>query len=91
MNLNELIDELNELRDELAARGECSTERAGEVEVNAAIQPNYPLAAPIKTVTALEYMGARGGYVVYVASGASHEYASSSAWEGGVVELSEED
>lgn len=79
MTLNELIEELLELRD---------SEDCGESEVMAAVQPNYPLAAEVDAIT---FDCASKGHspVVWIATGAAphgrNPYAPKHAWDGGAV------
>ena len=66
MTLNELIRALEDFRDSFD----------GDPEVKVALQPNWPLAAPIRVATKI-------GDTLWLATGAATEYAPSKAWEGG--------
>lgn len=67
MNLNDLIEQLQELREE----------HGDDVEVRLAIQPHWPLEHSIDNVGAAEDDDAR--IVVYIGEGTQHGYLSGAA------------
>ena len=71
MDINELIEQLEDLRDQCAELGITP-------EVQIATQPNYPLSSGVDAVT--YYKG-----TVYIAAEDGNEYAPSEAWNGGFV------
>ncbi len=87
MNLNELIDELEQMRD--YARDMLGIEE-GDIEVRIAQQPAWPLASPIDAVTLLK-ADSKKEPVLWLAAGGASEYASRQAWDGGVIEEEERD
>ena len=84
MTLNELIEELQDIA--------AQNEEAGEMEVYGAIQPNYPIAVEVDTVT-VDHTGKEP--IVWIATGSSpyniNPYAPKHAWEGGEVFAHEDD
>jgi hypothetical protein len=89
MTLNELIEELKELREEIAINT-GDEDNAGEAEVFMAYQPNYPLQSDVEYVTAIKG-DARQACRVYLAAGGDNAYAPSAAWEGGWYEEDKEE
>jgi len=83
MNLDDLIEELTDLRTELAHSRGISEEKAGEIEVMIAYQPNYPLRVGISSVTGFQ----DSNQPVYLSSGGESNYVTKEAWDGGLVEL----
>lgn len=89
MKLNELIEELQALREEMAMEMNISEDAAGDAEVALAYQPNYPLQADAEYVTG---MARNGKPYVYIGTGDGNDYAPRCAWDGGFVnEEREED
>ena len=87
MTLNELIQQLTDLREELAYGGD--EYEAGEVEVIGATQPNYPLDCELQEITAI--IDDEGIKRVYLAFDDAGEYGTRRAWDGGIIEIDDED
>jgi len=80
MTLNELIERLEEIRDEAS----------GDIQILGAFQPNYPLVADVAAVTTfLSEDADESG--VYIALADARNYGSSAMWDDEVVYRDEED
>ena len=80
MTLNELIERLEEIRNEAS----------GDIQILGAFQPNYPLVADVAAVTTfLSEDADESG--VYIALGDGRNYGSSAMWDDEVVYRDEED
>lgn len=90
MTLGQLIEQLQDMQREL---GDC----ADECPVLLAVQPSWPLAHTIEAVTAIQSEGAEpGAKTIWLAASSGHPYrispyAPKAAWEGGVVEHSDDE
>lgn len=82
MKLNELIEKLEDLRD--------NPDVGGDIEIRGAFQPNYPLISRIDAVTALISEDSKESGV-YIALGDGTNYGSPLMWEDDVVYRDEED
>ena len=80
MTLDELIEELEEMRDNFG----------GETLVRGVFQPNYPLIAQIETVTMFDFAESdeRG---VYIGLADGKNYGTELHYEGGVVTDDDQD
>jgi hypothetical protein len=80
MTLNELIERLEEIRDEVS----------GNIQVLGAFQPNYPLIANIDAVTTLISDDSdRAG--VYIALSDGNSYGSRDLWDDDFIERDEDE
>ena len=80
MTLNELIERLEEIRDEVS----------GNSEIFGAFQPNYPLTTRIAAITTLvSNDGDKAG--VYIALGDGDNYGSRNLWDDEIVYEEDED
>jgi hypothetical protein len=80
MTLNELIERLEELRDEVS----------GNTPIRGAFQPNYPLVADVAAITAFVSEDADESGI-YIALGDGRDYGSRDMWEDEIVYRDEED
>lgn len=80
MTLNELIERLEELRDDYGVDGDS--------DVRGAFQPNYPLVARIDAITAIN---GDDEVIIYVALADARDYGSDKMWEDGWVEQDGDD
>lgn len=80
MTLTELIDRLEDLREDL---------QTGELEVRGVLQPNYPLIARIDAITAIVDSGDKDG--VFIGLGEAKEYASSLHYSDDIVSADEDE
>jgi poly-beta-hydroxyalkanoate depolymerase len=78
MNINEIIERLEEMRDELG----------GEVHVRSVIQPNYPLLADLLTVTAVTE---KEKTTVYIGIGEARQYGSDIHYADEIIHEEETD
>lgn len=86
MTLNELIERLEALREEIVDFTGKTEDEAGASEVFIAYQPNYPLQASLRSITAMPFRAGGGREestpeVVYLGSGERNAYAPAEAWE----------
>lgn len=80
MTLNELIERLEEIREEVS----------GNTLIRGAFQPNYPLIAGVEAITT--YVSEDADETgVYIALGDAREYGSSDLWNDELVYRDEED
>jgi hypothetical protein len=81
MTLNELIERLEELRDDL--------EISGNSPIKGAFQPNYPLTASVHAVTTL--IDEEGNARIFIALGDAHDYGARTLWEDDIVDSREQE
>ncbi len=82
MTRNELIERLEELRDDL--------EIDGRTKIKGAFQPNYPLITEIDAITTI--VDENNAATIYIALGDGKDYGARTLWEDDIVEAdSEED
>lgn len=82
MTLNELIERLEELRDDYDVPGNTT--------IRGAFQPNYPLVARINAVTTFSSEDTAES-AIYIALGDGNDYGSRDMWEDEIVYRDEED
>lgn len=80
MTLNELIERLEDLRDEVS----------GNSEIFGAFQPNYPLTTRVAAITTLVNEDA-GTAKIYIALGDGDNYGSRNLWDDEVIYEEDED
>ena len=81
MTLNELIERLEELRDDL--------EISGRTSVRGAFQPNYPLIAEVHAITTL--VDEEGNARIFIALGDGDDYGARTLWEDDIVDSREQE
>lgn len=77
MTLNELIERLEEIRDDYGV--------SGESQVHGAFQPNYPLVTYISAITTIVSDDVKEAGV-YIALGDGTKYGLSDLWDDELVE-----
>jgi hypothetical protein len=77
MTLQELIDRLEDLREEIG----------GDAKVRGVLQPNYPLIARIDAITAIVDSDDKDG--VFIGLGEAREYGSSIHYSDDIVSAEE--
>lgn len=80
MTLNELIERLEEIRDEVS----------GDSRIFGAFQPNYPLTTRVAAITTLVNEDA-GTAKIYIALGDGDNYGSRNLWDDEIVYEEDED
>lgn len=80
MTLNELIERLEEIRDEVS----------GDSRIFGAFQPNYPLTTSIAAITTLVNEDA-GTAKIYIALDDGSNYGSRNLWDDEIVYEEDED
>lgn len=80
MTLNELIERLEEIREEVS----------GDTRIRGAFQPNYPLIAEVEALTT--YLSEDADETgIYIALGDGRDYGSRDMWNDEVIYRDEED
>lgn len=80
MTLTELIDRLEDLREDL---------QTGELEVRGVFQPNYPLIARIDAITAIVDSDKKNG--VFIGLAEAKDYGSSIHYSDDIVSADEDE
>jgi hypothetical protein len=80
MTLNEIIERLQDLRD--------NYEVDGYAQVTGAFQPNYPLLADIEAITTI-IDAFDGSTRIYLGLGGAESYGSGKEWDDDIIDLSQ--